>query len=125
MCISLFVPIETMQKKTAVKTGVPSGKTIKEVTYYLRPFIIGGESDDVSEDSHPSLGGEGEVMTDEDFISTFTLSRFRKDLMVLAVEKFPEEYGFAKKGLGPKCKLLYRSHGMHHRGWRFPTRRFF
>ena len=102
MSISLFAPIETMQKKAAAKTGVPPGKTIKELTYELRPFIIGGDNDDGSTGSERLLG---DVM-DEDFVSVFTLSRFRKDLMEMAVSKFPEEYSLEKKGIGPKSKLF-------------------
>ena len=40
------------------------------------------------------------------FMNLFTLSRFRKYIMVLAVELFPEEYASDKKSLGPKCKLF-------------------
>ena len=100
--ISLFAPIETMQKKAAAKTGVPPGKTIKELTYELRPFIIGGDNDDGSAGSDGLLG----TVMDEDFVSIFTLSRFRKDMMELAVNKFPEEYSLEKKAVGPKSKLF-------------------
>ena len=44
--------------------------------------------------------------SDEEFVSTFTLSRFRNDLMVLARGIFVEEYGVGKKSMGPKCKLF-------------------
>lgn len=38
--------------------------------------------------------------------SRFTLSRFWKKLMMLAVEQFPEEYAVRTKSLGKKCKLF-------------------
>ena len=47
-----------------------------------------------------------EVVSDKDFISVFALSRFRLDLMVLAVEHFVEEYAVGKKSLRPNCKLF-------------------
>ena len=105
ICISLFAPIETQQKKNAVTTGVPAGKVNKEITYDLRPLIHNGGPDDASYDSSPSLGDEVQT-NDENFIDTFTLSSFRKDLMELAVDKFPEEYALNKKSLGRKCKLF-------------------
>ena len=106
LLVSLYAPIETMVKRTAAKTGVPSGKTIKELRYNLSPYIIGGGNDDASDDSRPSLSGEPDETDDQDFIDTFTLSLFRKDLMVIAMDKFPEEYTLQKKVLGPKCKLF-------------------
>ena len=103
MSITLFAPIETTQKKSGITTGVPSGKTNKGLTYDLSPFIIGGDKDDISTDSGPLEDNE---VGDEEFIVSFTLSKFRKDLMVLAMENFKEEYGLAKKTLGRKCKLF-------------------
>ena len=38
--------------------------------------------------------------------TSFTLSRFRKDLIVMAMNEFPEEYGIGKMSLGSKCKLF-------------------
>ena len=57
MCISLFAPNETQQKKTNAVTGVPSEKTNKEISFNLTPYIMGGggENDDLSEVSHPLL----------------------------------------------------------------------
>ena len=46
------------------------------------------------------------TISDEEFISKFTLSKFWKDLMMMAVQSFPEEYGLDKKSIGPKCKLF-------------------
>ena len=104
VCITLFAPIETEQKKTGVRTGVPSGKTSKELIFDLRPYIVGGVDDNL-DDSSPSLDDEKEN-GDERFAEIFTLSIFRKELMVLAAEGFPEEYGLAKKSLGRRCKLF-------------------
>ena len=108
LLVSLYAPIETMVKRAVAKTGVPSGKTIKELRYNLSPYIIGGSNDNASDDSHPSLSGEPDETDDQDqdFIDTFTLSLFCKDLMVMVIDKFPEEYTLQKKALGPKCKLF-------------------
>ena len=107
LCISLHAPIETQEKQTVVITCVPAGKTNKEMTYDLSPFVIGRKDDGgdtTSNKSAASLDGEDEV-ADEDFDTNFTLSRFRVDLMRMAGENFAEEYGIAKKSLWPKCKL--------------------
>ena len=42
-------------------------------------------------------------------MSIFTLSRFRKDVMVATLEQFPEEYSVESKSLGTRCKLFYQS----------------
>ena len=105
LCISLYAPIETQQKVASVTTGVPSGKTNKEFTYDLSGFIVGGIDKAASNGSSEVLGDDDEV-ADESFDVSFTLSRFRKDLMVLAGDGFPEEYGYDKKTLGPRCKLF-------------------
>jgi len=102
--ISLYAPIETQQKRDTAKTGVPSGKTIKEFVYDLTPFISGKYSTNDDLSFGPSLDEEGEAVG-EDFIADFTLSHFRKDLMGIARDDFAEEYGVAKKSLGRKCKL--------------------
>lgn len=48
-CISLYAPIETHQKKNKITTGVPSGKTNKDVTYNLAPFILIGRDNNSSQ----------------------------------------------------------------------------
>ena len=101
MRISLFAPIETHHKKDKVTTGVPPGKTHKEVTYDLSPFIICGINDDSSE----SVGDDDEEV-DEVFANTFTLSHFRKELMAVAADQFSEEYAVGRCSLGRKCKLF-------------------
>lgn len=40
LCISLYAPVETHEKKISVETGVPKGKMIKEIIYDLNPFIV-------------------------------------------------------------------------------------
>ena len=91
LSIILHAPIETMCRKNTTTTGVPSGKTNKELEYDLEHYIIGGLVDD--EDSISSISTE---YNDEFFKHNFTLSKFRRDLMVLALEKFPEEYALKK-----------------------------
>lgn len=67
--------------------------------YDLDAFIFSPE--DISE------GEEGDVVDEnERFISLFTLSRFRKDMITLALEQFPEESSLKTKSLGSKCKLF-------------------
>ena len=105
LSIYLHAPIETIHRKTTVTTAVPTGKTIKSIQYDLERFILNFDpigSD--SEDESMSSNVEKEDL-DERFATSFTLSKFRKDLMVLALEKFPEEYALKTKSLGPKCKL--------------------
>ena len=85
-------------------TGVPTGKIVSELSFDLSPYIIGGKDASDSDDSLDSMVTN--TISDEEFISTFTLSRFRKDVMVMAVQSFPEEYGLDKKSVGPKCKLF-------------------
>ena len=43
---------------------------------------------------------------DEAFLMTFTLSHFRKELMAVAADQFPEEYAVGRSSLGRKCKLF-------------------
>lgn len=45
LCISIYTPIETQQKKASVTISVPAGKTMKELSYYLGGFISGGKED--------------------------------------------------------------------------------
>ena len=104
VCITLFAPIETEKKKTGVRTGVPPGKTSKELMFDLGTFIVGGVDDD-SDDSSPSLD-DADDNGDERFDDTLTLSFFCKELMVLAMNGFPEEYSILKKSLGRRCKLF-------------------
>ena len=88
-----------------ITTGVPSGKTNKDIIYNLISFIFGGRSDDNPAGSNHPLNNKIKII-DEEFSSTFTLSQFHSDLMVLACEKFVKAYGVRKKSLGPKCKLF-------------------
>ena len=83
MNLSLFVPIETPQKKVTVTMDVPSRKSNKDIVCDLRPFIVGGGSDDISEELRNSIDDEVESNDDEEFVNSFTLSHFRKDLMLL------------------------------------------
>ena len=45
MSITLFGPIETQKRKNSVVTGVPSGKTNKDILFDLHPYIIRGDDD--------------------------------------------------------------------------------
>ena len=73
-------------------TGVPSGKTTKEITYDLSQFICGGGGRE--DDTHSSdLSMDADEMVDEEFDDEFTLSLFRRNLMVHAAEQFLEKYG--------------------------------
>ena len=108
MSITLFGPIEIQMKKKSVVTGVPSGKTNKYMLFDLHPHFIRG-GDDESNSSGPSNDDDDEEDTGtggEDFIDAFTLSRFQKDLMMLASDQFPEECDIRKNSLGRKCKML-------------------
>ena len=42
---------------------------------------------------------------DESFTDFFTLSTFRKDILIAAAKHFASEYAIVKKVLGPHCKL--------------------
>ena len=66
--ISLYTPIETHQKRDTVKTGAPSGKTVKGIIYDLTQFISNASNDS---SSIPSLDEEREDV-DEDFNADFT-----------------------------------------------------
>ena len=50
--------------------------------------------------------GDNDDVVDKEFVKLFTLSHFRKELMMHAGNQFPEEYAVEKKCLGPKCKLF-------------------
>ena len=102
LSISLFAPIEQQQRKQTTVTCVPTGKTIKDIEYDLDTFIFSPE-DILDEDEVEDV-----VDDNERFISLFTLSRFRKDMIMLALEQFPEEYSLKTKILGSKCKLFCR-----------------
>ena len=104
ICISLYAPIETLEKKAGITTGPPSGKTIKEVNYDLSGHIICREDD--ANSASLSVDDDNAEGVDEEFDEAFTLSIFRRDMMVLAGKHFAEEYGIGKKSLGPKCKLF-------------------
>ena len=87
----MFAPLETMNKANSKLTVVPKGKTNKEFVYSLDNFII--VPNQLFDDQESTLD---EGSRDEYFSSLFTLSRFRKDMMLLAMEKFPEEYAIEK-----------------------------
>lgn len=62
--ILLFAPIETQQRKSTTITGVPSGKTNKEVSYDLEPFITTVcQSDDASASSSAESESDDGVCT--------------------------------------------------------------
>lgn len=65
LCISMFAQIETQQRKSSVGTGVPAGKTNKEIIYSLLPFIIGGKHDSKGESISSSNADE---VADEEFV---------------------------------------------------------
>ena len=88
-----------------VKTGVPYGKTMKNITYKLGCFICDGREDQSHNDG--LLVDEDDVV-DNEFDDGFTLSVFWRDLMVLSAEQFSEVYGMEKKNLGTKCKLYIK-----------------
>jgi len=74
--VTLYDHIETIEKVTSMVTGVPQGKTNKQLVYAIDRFIL-VEGDEVIGD---------EDMDDEYFASVFSLSRFQKGMMVSAVE---------------------------------------
>ena len=45
------------------------------------------------------------VEVNEELSPLFTLSFFCKEMMIAAVDKYPSEYGFDKKALGPYSKM--------------------
>ena len=63
---------------------------------------MGGTSDTNEDDSNM------EETRDEYFWSGFRLSKFRKEVMKLAVANFPDEYNFKTKSLGEKSKLYFK-----------------
>ena len=84
-------------------TGVPAGKTNKELAYDLSLHINSGMYD-YSSSGYKQLGYNDEV-NNQEFVSTFTLSLLMEELMVLAGNHFPVEYELDKKSLGKKCRL--------------------
>lgn len=108
--ICLYAPIETRHRKNNYTTGVPKGKTTKDIQYELERFILHSSNEEAPNSNNSSAEASNEINehkreNDESFKSCFTLSKFRKDLMQLAVQKFPEEYAPKSKSHGPKCKL--------------------
>lgn len=81
-------------KNDSETTGSPPGKTIKDVEYNLDGFIL------------TSYDGSEDEDVDVYFMTMFTLSRFRRDVMKLAVDEFPKEYALKTNALGPKCKFF-------------------
>ena len=100
LSICLHAPIETFYRKSATTTGVPSGRTTKDVNYDLKRFIL---PDLENESDSDSVSSDNAI--DDSFVHLFTLSKFRKEMMIIAVEQFSEEYGIRKKAVGTKCKL--------------------
>ena len=78
LSITFSAPIETMKQKNGVTTGVPKGKTNKELSYDLTPFIMGRNHDSASENDEESDNNVKSV--GEEFMTMFTLSKFRKDI---------------------------------------------
>ena len=105
LSVTLYAPIEIMERPTTKVTCVPPGKTNKQFIYNIDRFIVSGNEEGVDETSE-DIDGRGESEDDEYFLSVFTLSRFRKDVMIIAMELFPEEYLLERKSLGPRCKLF-------------------
>jgi len=108
LCISLHAPIETHHRKNKTTTGVPSGKTNKDVQYDLDRYILSSLDQDGNASVSSCEDFELFGQRDEEFVETFTLSKFRTDLMIDAVKKFPEEYAPKKKALGKQCKLYFQ-----------------
>ena len=72
--ITLYAPIETIQKKKTVTIDVLSGKTNKELIFDLSPFIIVGVcSNKYESEISSSLLDEEVVIHDEYFASELTL----------------------------------------------------
>ena len=64
-------------------------------------------------DGNDEIGSDDEsdssvMVGDEYFMRSFTLSKFRSDLMKLAVEHFPREYGSSKKALRIGSMLFFQ-----------------
>ena len=76
---------------------MPSGKPVRDIQYDLNKFILSPLGTNSSND-----------IEDECFLTCFRLSRFRSDVMRLAIEKYPKEYALKMKSLGPKCKLYFQ-----------------
>ena len=105
LSVTLYAPIEIMERPTSKITCVPPGKTNKQFVYNVDRFIDSGNEEGVDETSE-DIDGRGENEDDEYFLSVFTLSRFRKDVMIIAMELFPEEYLLERKSVRPRCKLF-------------------
>ena len=98
----LHAPIEMQLHKNTSITGVPSGRTNKEIACDLDYHVFTPDAPDAfDEDVKCDMPDE-----DERFVSMFTLSRFRKDLMLHAIGDFPEECALKTTSLGAKCKLF-------------------
>jgi len=81
-------------------TGVPSGKTNEGIINDLDYFI---SSPDCSDEDEIDNNDQDQ---DEHFVYYLTFSRFRRDMILYAVNEFPEEYSVEKKSLGSTCKLF-------------------
>ena len=55
------------------------------------------------------MDDEGDVLVGDEYMKkAFTLSKFRSDMMKLAIEHFPCEYGIRKKALGIGSMLFFQ-----------------
>lgn len=129
---NLYAPLVTSVKKPqamseVVKaTGAQKGKSLVKFVYYLEPFISKPALDDDCSNSDVSAlllfkcnhklislfssFVEKHAMKDKTFTSFFTLSTFRKDMMVTAVDNYASEYAITKRVLGPHCKVYCQKH---------------
>ena len=97
---------------------MPSGKTNKDILFDLHPYIIWG-GNDKSNNSGPSDDDDDNKDIErgnEDFVDSFTLSRFWKDLMMLANEKYPEKYDISKNSMELGVNCFFKSNGICQHG---------
>ena len=85
LSVTLHAHIETLDKNKSKVTCVPSGKTNKEFEYDLSHFILNEAEDDDDSDN-------ADCDRDEYFMSLFTLSRFRNNMMLLALLNFRRNF---------------------------------
>lgn len=83
--ILVFAPIETMKKKNGVTTDVPTGKTNKEVSCDLAPYMIGNRRDNNLSSDNQHIATTNDAV-DEEFMRIFTLSKFRKELILVGID---------------------------------------
>lgn len=106
-----------MKKNIALKSK--STKTFcisKEGTFFRiinaitntpgKPYFIKTCQDYEREDIDSNM-----ILHHDHYSSLFTLLRFRRDVMGVAVDRFPEEFILKLNALDPKCKLFFQ------KGW--------